>query len=143
MDNGVAAAAWSPDQEMLVVISGAGSLMSLTKDFQPLVELPVEAGSFGADAPVTVGERTCEPSEQCFHEKKSCGPYYSASSSASSSSAASALDIHPLDRLGIAGNTVSGQGRQAGKSTQTAGSRGAFAKPTSNSRFGLSLSVTH
>ncbi|EGD79896.1 hypothetical protein PTSG_10180 [Salpingoeca rosetta] len=55
IDCGILAAAWSPDQELLVVINGDGDIVCLSKDLDPIFEHPVVSDEFGADAPVNVG----------------------------------------------------------------------------------------
>lgn len=51
----VQAASWSPDQELLIVITGASNLLCLTKDFDVLKEQPTAIAEFGAAVPINVG----------------------------------------------------------------------------------------
>ncbi len=53
--DGVAAAAWSPDQELLAVVTLARNFVMLNKDFDPVVETAISGSGFGAAAPVNVG----------------------------------------------------------------------------------------
>jgi hypothetical protein len=74
-DEGIKAAEWSPDDELLAIVNGeclgdyfrnslADSfialkgndlLLTLTRSFDPLSEAPLHTASFGTDAPVSVG----------------------------------------------------------------------------------------
>ncbi|ORY54599.1 IKI3 family-domain-containing protein [Leucosporidium creatinivorum] len=54
-DLGIKAAEWSPDEELLAIVTGDDQLLSMTKDFEPLSEGPLRSSDFGADAPVNVG----------------------------------------------------------------------------------------
>ncbi|GAA6062845.1 hypothetical protein JCM10212_001851 [Sporobolomyces blumeae] len=54
-DEGIKAAEWSPDDELLAIVNGADVLLTLTKTFDPLSESPLHTASFGVDAPVSVG----------------------------------------------------------------------------------------
>ncbi|BGP42072.1 Putative elongator complex protein 1 [Rhodotorula kratochvilovae] len=54
-DTGIAAAEWSPDEELLAIVTGDHQLLLLTRTFDPLSESPLHTSSFGADAPVSVG----------------------------------------------------------------------------------------
>ena len=54
-DEGIKAAEWSPDEELLAIVTGGDLLLSLTKSFEPLSEGPLRSTEFGADAPVDVG----------------------------------------------------------------------------------------
>ncbi len=46
---------WSPDQELVVVISGVDMLMLMTRNFDPLVEVPLSVNDFGEAKPISVG----------------------------------------------------------------------------------------
>ncbi|BGP02142.1 Putative elongator complex protein 1 [Rhodotorula toruloides] len=54
-DYGIKAASWSPDEELLAIVTGNDQLLVLAKTFDPLSEQPLHTSSFGADAPVSVG----------------------------------------------------------------------------------------
>ncbi|GAA5889329.1 hypothetical protein JCM6882_000709 [Rhodosporidiobolus microsporus] len=54
-DTGIKAAAWSPDDELLSIITGDNLLLLLTRLFDPLHESPLHTTTFGTDAPVSVG----------------------------------------------------------------------------------------
>lgn len=74
-DLGIKAASWSPDEELVAIVTGSSSisltlavvladtssfagndqLLVLAKTFDPLSEQPLHTSSFGADAPVSVG----------------------------------------------------------------------------------------
>ncbi|BGP18516.1 hypothetical protein JCM10213_002969 [Rhodosporidiobolus nylandii] len=54
-DNGILAASWSPDEELLAIVTGDLQLLLLTRTFDPLSELPLHSAGFGSDAPVSVG----------------------------------------------------------------------------------------
>ncbi|GAA5883430.1 hypothetical protein JCM3774_004277 [Rhodotorula dairenensis] len=54
-DAGIKAAEWSPDDELLAIVTGDDQLLTLTKTFEPLSESPLHTTSFGVDAPVSVG----------------------------------------------------------------------------------------
>ena len=58
-DDGIQAAGWSPDDELVVVITGSDTLLLMTKDFQVLSETPASAAlqstDFGSDKFVNVG----------------------------------------------------------------------------------------
>ncbi|CAH7686311.1 IKI3 family-domain-containing protein [Phakopsora pachyrhizi] len=51
----ISAAAWSPDDEILVVITGVGSIILFTKSFDLLLEVPIDYKRFGDDQPVSLG----------------------------------------------------------------------------------------
>ncbi|GAA5832721.1 hypothetical protein JCM11251_005735 [Rhodosporidiobolus azoricus] len=54
-DTGIKAAAWSPDDELLAIVTGDNLLLLLTRLFDPLSESALQTSSFGVDAPVSVG----------------------------------------------------------------------------------------
>ncbi|GJN92512.1 hypothetical protein Rhopal_005542-T1 [Rhodotorula paludigena] len=54
-DAGIRAAEWSPDQELLAIVTGTHQLLLLTRTFDPLSESPLHTSSAGQDAPVSVG----------------------------------------------------------------------------------------
>ncbi|TFK50763.1 pol II transcription elongation factor [Heliocybe sulcata] len=55
VDLGFLAAAWSPDDSLLVLITGDGKLMLMTSTFDVLSEAPLHTSDFGEDAPINVG----------------------------------------------------------------------------------------
>ncbi|GAA6015095.1 hypothetical protein JCM10207_008729 [Rhodosporidiobolus poonsookiae] len=54
-DSGIKAAEWSPDEELLAIVTGDDLLLLLTRTFDPLSESPLHTSTFGTDAPVSVG----------------------------------------------------------------------------------------
>ncbi|EGG00479.1 uncharacterized protein MELLADRAFT_111808 [Melampsora larici-populina 98AG31] len=54
-EDGILCASWSPDDELLVVITGSHKLILLTKSFDVLSEHEVDFAQFGSDEPVNVG----------------------------------------------------------------------------------------
>jgi elongator complex protein 1 len=52
---GIATMEWAPDQELLVIINCAGSLLVMTREFDVLTEVPLETDDFGVAAPINVG----------------------------------------------------------------------------------------
>ncbi|GAA6031547.1 hypothetical protein JCM8097_006514 [Rhodosporidiobolus ruineniae] len=54
-DTGIKAASWSPDDELLAIVTGDNQLLLLTRTFDPLSESPLHTSSFGVHAPVSVG----------------------------------------------------------------------------------------
>ncbi|KAJ1727708.1 putative elongator complex protein 1 [Coemansia biformis] len=55
VDAGIAAAAWSPDEEVLAMVTNEGRLLLMTNDFDPLDEFPLAQGEQGEEIPVAVG----------------------------------------------------------------------------------------
>ncbi|KAL8292997.1 hypothetical protein RQP46_000691 [Phenoliferia psychrophenolica] len=55
VDAGIKAAVWSPDEELLALVTGDDKLVVMTKDFEVLSEGPLRTTDFGEDAPVNVG----------------------------------------------------------------------------------------
>jgi len=57
VDAGILAAAWSPDEDLLVLITGgsAPSLLLMTRHWDVVHEAPLATDDFGAEAPVNVG----------------------------------------------------------------------------------------
>ncbi|KAG5640485.1 hypothetical protein DXG03_008338, partial [Asterophora parasitica] len=51
----ISAASWSPDESLLVVITGEDKLILMTSTFDVLSEAPIHAHDFGEDAPINVG----------------------------------------------------------------------------------------
>lgn len=54
-DEGIKASCWSPDEELLAIVTGSNQLLSMTKSFEPLSELPLQTKDFGINAPVNLG----------------------------------------------------------------------------------------
>lgn len=52
---GIEASCWSPDQELLVLITGDGNVVIMTADFEPLNEFPLNKDEFGENMFVNVG----------------------------------------------------------------------------------------
>ncbi|RKP14012.1 IKI3 family-domain-containing protein, partial [Piptocephalis cylindrospora] len=55
MDAGITGAAWSPEEEVLIVTTGAEKLLLLTQDFQVLLETDLFSQKQGKDVQVNVG----------------------------------------------------------------------------------------
>ncbi|KAG8198001.1 hypothetical protein JTE90_029395 [Oedothorax gibbosus] len=55
VETGLENFAWSPDQECLVLLTGAKTLILMTKDFDPITETNLCADEFGKCAPINVG----------------------------------------------------------------------------------------
>ncbi|KAG8593890.1 hypothetical protein GDO81_000980 [Engystomops pustulosus] len=46
---------WSPDQELVLLITGQQTLILMTKDFEPIAEIPIHQEDFGEGKFITVG----------------------------------------------------------------------------------------
>ncbi|EPQ55375.1 IkappaB kinase complex, IKAP component [Gloeophyllum trabeum ATCC 11539] len=55
VESGLLAAAWSPDDSLLVLVTGDEKLILMTSTFDVLSEAPLHAADFGEDAPINVG----------------------------------------------------------------------------------------
>ncbi|KAJ3966250.1 IkappaB kinase complex IKAP component [Lentinula raphanica] len=55
VDDGFLAAAWSPDDSLLALITGANKLILMTPTFDVISEKALETTEFGEDAPINVG----------------------------------------------------------------------------------------
>lgn len=55
VDAGFTCVDWSPDQELLILTTGNGTLVVMTKDFDPLCEYPIHSMDFGEAEQVSVG----------------------------------------------------------------------------------------
>ncbi|KAK1230942.1 putative elongator complex protein 1 [Marasmius sp. AFHP31] len=55
VDDGIMAASWSPDESLLVLLTGDSKLILMTSTFDVLSEGPIETNEFGEDAPINVG----------------------------------------------------------------------------------------
>ncbi|KAG6856745.1 hypothetical protein H0H87_001089 [Tephrocybe sp. NHM501043] len=51
----ISAASWSPDESLLVIVTGEDKLILMTSTFDVLAEAPIHATEFGDDAPINVG----------------------------------------------------------------------------------------
>ncbi|KAF8845970.1 pol II transcription elongation factor [Paxillus ammoniavirescens] len=54
VESGIAAAAWSPDDSLLTLVTETNVII-MTSAFDVLSEVPIETGEFGEDAPINVG----------------------------------------------------------------------------------------
>ncbi|KAJ4471530.1 IkappaB kinase complex IKAP component [Lentinula aciculospora] len=55
VDEGLQAAAWSPDNSLLALTTGDNKLILMTLTFDVISETPLETAEFGQDAPINVG----------------------------------------------------------------------------------------
>lgn len=55
IEGGVMGAAWSPDDTLLVLVTGEDKLLLMTSTFDVLSEGPLHPKEFGEDAPINVG----------------------------------------------------------------------------------------
>ncbi|KAJ3023810.1 hypothetical protein HKX48_000944 [Thoreauomyces humboldtii] len=55
VDAGVLCMEWSPDQELVVVVTGTGTLLEMTKDFEVITEAPIHVAATGEAVQVNVG----------------------------------------------------------------------------------------
>ncbi|WOO84954.1 Elongator complex protein 1 [Vanrija pseudolonga] len=55
IDSGVKAAAWSPDDEQLVLVTGEDNLVCMTRTFDTIYEGPLRSDEFGEDKFINVG----------------------------------------------------------------------------------------
>ncbi|KAF8504860.1 IkappaB kinase complex IKAP component [Russula emetica] len=54
-EDGIQAAAWSPDDSLLILVTGEGKLIVMTSSFDVLHESALHTEEFGEDAPINVG----------------------------------------------------------------------------------------
>ncbi|KAH8980756.1 IkappaB kinase complex IKAP component [Lactarius hatsudake] len=54
-EDGIQAAAWSPDDSLLILVTGEGKLIVMTPTFDVLHESVLHTDEFGEDAPINVG----------------------------------------------------------------------------------------
>ena len=47
MSDGVLCMSWSPDQDLVVMVTGTGNLLLMTREFDPLTEVPINSEDFG------------------------------------------------------------------------------------------------
>ncbi|XP_069486709.1 elongator complex protein 1 isoform X2 [Ambystoma mexicanum] len=55
VDSGLAAMSWSPDQELVLLVTGQQTLIMMTKDFEPITETPIHQEDFGEGKFITLG----------------------------------------------------------------------------------------
>ncbi|KAG0241352.1 IKI3 family-domain-containing protein [Mortierella sp. GBAus27b] len=55
VDSGISCMAWSPDDELVIMVSGEGSILAMTKDFNVISETPINVDESGEDVSVNVG----------------------------------------------------------------------------------------
>ena len=56
VDDGIAAVGWSPDQELVVLVTGAGRLMLMSKDFDTMHDVTIASQQVdAAEVSVNVG----------------------------------------------------------------------------------------
>ncbi|XP_068089818.1 elongator complex protein 1 [Hyperolius riggenbachi] len=55
VDSGIVAMSWSPDQELVLLVTGQQTLIMMTKDFEPISEVPIHQEDFGEGKFITVG----------------------------------------------------------------------------------------
>ncbi|KAL8606732.1 hypothetical protein ACOMHN_018766 [Nucella lapillus] len=55
VDSGLTAMQWSPDQELVAVTTGAETLLLMTREFDPVIEVPLHSSDFGEGEFMTVG----------------------------------------------------------------------------------------
>ncbi|KAM4706912.1 elongator complex protein 1 [Discoglossus pictus] len=55
VDSGIVTMSWSPDQELVLLVTGQQTLIMMTKDFEPITETPTQPDDFGEGKFITVG----------------------------------------------------------------------------------------
>ncbi|KAJ1664171.1 putative elongator complex protein 1 [Coemansia sp. RSA 1813] len=55
VDPGIMASSWSPDEELLALVTGEAKLLLMTQDFDVLDEFPLAQGEHGEEVPVALG----------------------------------------------------------------------------------------
>ncbi|KAF9164239.1 hypothetical protein DFQ26_001667 [Actinomortierella ambigua] len=55
VDSGILCMAWSPDDELVVMVTGEGSILEMTKDFDVIAENQINVEEAGEDVSVNVG----------------------------------------------------------------------------------------
>ncbi|XP_074850568.1 elongator complex protein 1 isoform X2 [Carettochelys insculpta] len=55
VDSGLTTMSWSPDQELVLLITGQQTLIMMTKDFEPIIERELHQDDFGEGKFITVG----------------------------------------------------------------------------------------
>ncbi|KAI0253762.1 IKI3 family-domain-containing protein [Lactifluus subvellereus] len=90
-EDGIQAAAWSPDDSLLILITGEGKLIVMTPTFDVLHESALHTNDFGEGAPIDVGWGSKQTQ---FH-----GSLGKAAAQTPSTSALSSVGISPDDDL--------------------------------------------
>ncbi|KAK7492537.1 hypothetical protein BaRGS_00016203 [Batillaria attramentaria] len=55
VESGLTSMAWSPDQELLVLTTGAATVIIMTREFDPVTEMPLHSDEFGEGELMAVG----------------------------------------------------------------------------------------
>uniref|UniRef100_A0A8C3T860 Elongator complex protein 1 n=1 Tax=Chelydra serpentina TaxID=8475 RepID=A0A8C3T860_CHESE len=55
VDSGLTTMSWSPDQELVLLVTGQQTLIMMTKDFEPITEREIHQDDFGEGKFITVG----------------------------------------------------------------------------------------
>uniref|UniRef100_A0A6I8QWU7 Elongator complex protein 1 n=1 Tax=Xenopus tropicalis TaxID=8364 RepID=A0A6I8QWU7_XENTR len=55
VDSGILAMSWSPDQELVLLVTGQQTLILMTKDFEPIAEKSIYQDDFGEEKFITLG----------------------------------------------------------------------------------------
>ncbi|RUP46126.1 hypothetical protein BC936DRAFT_147332 [Jimgerdemannia flammicorona] len=55
VDVGIRAMSWSPDEEIVVMVTGSETILEMTKEFNVIIEFPINVENTGEDASVNVG----------------------------------------------------------------------------------------
>ncbi|XP_068181291.1 elongator complex protein 1 [Antennarius striatus] len=55
VSSGLTSMSWSPDEELVVLTTGQETIVMMTKDFEPITEVPIHQDDFGEGKFVTVG----------------------------------------------------------------------------------------
>eukprot|EP00842_Homolaphlyctis_polyrhiza_P004259 jgi/Hompol1/4834/HPOL_003925-RA len=55
IDSGIRAMAWSPDTELVLFVTGTGTLLEMSKDFDVISEIPIQVDDQGQAVQVSVG----------------------------------------------------------------------------------------
>jgi elongator complex protein 1 len=90
-EDGIQAAAWSPDDSLLILVTGEGKLIVMTSTFDVLHESALHTDEFGEDAPINVGWGSKQTQ---FH-----GSLGKAAAQAPAASSSSSVGVSPDDDL--------------------------------------------
>ncbi|KAJ3149243.1 hypothetical protein HDU89_003961 [Geranomyces variabilis] len=55
VDSGILSMEWSPDHELVIIVTGTGTLLEMTKDFDVITEVPIHVEATGEATQVNVG----------------------------------------------------------------------------------------
>ncbi|KAJ3159102.1 hypothetical protein HDU86_002001 [Geranomyces michiganensis] len=55
VDSGILSMEWSPDHELVIIVTGTGTLLEMTKDFDVITEVPIHVEATGDATQVNVG----------------------------------------------------------------------------------------